>query len=833
MRSLIRGFNFISCEGSKLSCCLCKARVTKARCFWDEVKGESARSDEKSNVNSLVLSEDLKTIKLNLDIRLLFEENKTFKSNEDCKTIFKLKEMPSRDKEGLLISSESERINLGSIKTLPSVSRHKFSKLTHEIIRKVASRWDNQKKKFVHVAKVLFDKDILLLACVELFNVKVNSVSRDYKSQWSNISISQVEEFSDTLLKETWKPSVIRGVMLLNNKTKICSPFIFMSVLDKIIVQVIKIALKSIYGRSQGLDTLLKDSQYFHSCIFGFKSSKGCHAALQMITTWGYIPWVIPVDLVKCYDVVNLKRLFNILREVFDDKLLINTLSKMFTVKNIKLKKSELFQNNPLSSLLLMIYLNKFDSFFINMQRQVDRGSVNFGKQSLKWLKTTWVKASELKVAKTYKAKYNLRRELYRKKVNTAKNNLIWRHFFKGASPKNTFIQLYYVRYANEYLIGIKGPKSLAVEVQCKTFKFLKSDLGFNMISFSLAHICSNVASFLGFDLKVLSIKKRVDPQPIQNFMNLRNKMVNRKHSMVTRKDRMFKNQFQRIVLKRFKAFLKDKDEESCVRKFGNSLVNEGLQILKKKIYINNDKNSFYAWVDHEFSLLKESWIQNSYLKKHGKESVLEAYNDLICRMEKVISKSLIIEFKLQKSEKVRVNNSLAQWLTDKFLYKQGCYLSLSIYVPIYTLKNKWRCEGILSKSGFPKACGFAFKYHDISIIKFFKLKGYGLLNYYKPATNFYMVKKLINYHLRWSLIYTLAGKHKKKIHEIIAIYSYTPRIVFVGKCKTKLQVKFLSPNEISHTTTSFVVNDDLIQYRSYVNLSMAELCNSKKFIYQ
>jgi hypothetical protein len=104
------------------------------------VKGESARSDEKSNVNSLVLSEDLKTIKLNLDIRLLFEENKTFKSNEDCKTIFKLKEMPSRDKEDLLISSESERINLGSTKTLPSVSRHKFSKLTHEIIRKVASR---------------------------------------------------------------------------------------------------------------------------------------------------------------------------------------------------------------------------------------------------------------------------------------------------------------------------------------------------------------------------------------------------------------------------------------------------------------------------------------------------------------------------------------------------------------------------------------------------------------------------------------------------------------------------------------------------------------------
>ena len=55
----------------------------------------------------------------------------------------------------------------------------------------------------------------------------------------------------------------------------------------------------------------------------------------------------------------------------------------------------------------------------------------------------------------------------------------------------------------------------------------------------------------------------------------------------------------------------------------------------------------------------------------------------------------------------------------------------------------------MLTESGKPKACGTIFKYFEISIIEFFKQKALGFLNYYKPASNYYEVKKLVNYHMR------------------------------------------------------------------------------------
>jgi hypothetical protein len=54
----------------------------------------------------------------------------------------------------------------------------------------------------------------------------------------------------------------------------------------------------------------------------------------------------------------------------------------------------------------------------------------------------------------------------------------------------------------------------------------------------------------------------------------------------------------------------------------------------------------------------------------------------------------------------------------------------------------------MLSPNGSPKASGAIFRYHDISIIEYYKEKALGLLNYYSPAINYHNVKKLANYHL-------------------------------------------------------------------------------------
>lgn len=109
-------------------------------------------------------------------------------------------------------------------------------------------------------------------------------------------------------------------------------------------------------------------------------------------------------------------------------------------------------------------------------------------------------------------------------------------------------------------------------------------------------------------------------------------------------------------------------------------------------------------------------------------------------------------------------------------------------------------------------------------LLNFIKLKGYGLLNYNKLAVNSNKVKKVIDYHLRGSLIYTLAGKHKKNIHKINKMYEKTPQVVLIKDDETKVLARFLSPNNINHAKRGFLINYDPFEYRSYIDFPIAKL---------
>jgi hypothetical protein len=162
---------------------------------------------------------------------------------------------------------------------------------------------------------------------------------------------------------------------------------------------------------------------------------------------------------------------------------------------------------------------------------------------------------------------------------------MIEQYLVSKVSDKSTLTRLHYVRYADDYLIGIKGPKSLAIEIKDKTSKFLKSDLGLSVKGTGVIHSPSSKATFLGFDIKTPSRKERkvVNVRRIQNFTKLRVRIINRKHMMELRKNRMLENQFNKIVLIRLKALFKEKGEIASVKKFGNFLANDLIKNL------NND----------------------------------------------------------------------------------------------------------------------------------------------------------------------------------------------------------------------------------------------------
>lgn len=126
------------------------------------------------------------------------------------------------------------------------------------------------------------------------------------------------------------------------------------------------------------------------------------------------------------------------------------------------------------------------------------------------------------------------------------------------------FTRMYYVRYADDYLIGVKGPKELANSIRKSVQSFLKSNLHFKLKEGELTHGRTNKVSFLGFDIKTPRRNEReiVETRKILSFKKIRNRLVNRKKNMESRFEKSILETYESQKLKTLKALMKGKPSE-------------------------------------------------------------------------------------------------------------------------------------------------------------------------------------------------------------------------------------------------------------------------------
>ena len=113
-------------------------------------------------------------------------------------------------------------------------------------------------------------------------------------------------------------------------------------------------------------------------------------------------------------------------------------------------------QGNPFSPLLMNIYLNEFDQFILALKEEIDKGKPS-SQNTKEWNQATHVPANELKRARSRKAKNKLKREIRRSKIKAARKAGIQQKPEVDADlPNHIYHRIYYVRYADDYLIAFK-----------------------------------------------------------------------------------------------------------------------------------------------------------------------------------------------------------------------------------------------------------------------------------------------------------------------------------------------------------------------------------------
>jgi group II intron reverse transcriptase/maturase len=215
----------------------------------------------------------------------------------------------------------------------------------------------------------------------------------------------------------------------------------------------------------------------FSSHSYGFRPRKNCHDALHRIKYhWQNTTWLINIDIQKYFDTINhdilIKKLYK-----YCDQATVELIIKMIKVGYINLethqKLDRLEEGTPqgslISPLLSNLYLHALDVYVENHLLK----EWNIGEER-RFVKGYQSRKSLTTKDKEFIAEYP---EL-KSAIGTVKHN----RWVLGENPARdpndeNFRRLYYVRYADDFMLGFCGTKQEAENIKQTLVNFLQDNL--------------------------------------------------------------------------------------------------------------------------------------------------------------------------------------------------------------------------------------------------------------------------------------------------------------------------------------------------------------------
>ena len=409
-----------------------------------------------------------------------------------------------------------------------------------------------------------------------------------------------------------------------------------------------------------------------------------------------------------------------------------------------------------------------------------------------------------------------------------------------GGSFKDiTFNCLQYVRYADDFLIGVVGSRKLTFSIQKQINTFIKSDLHLEVKKSKIVNRNEGSVKFLGFIIYLAKFHKktRVKWNEFASIAKYRKRVLARIKKSDARLAKAAVFELKKNLIKAFRVNLLKAEKN-----FNKKNILEISNTFANKFLLNKENPAMLRWEQHfeelfdkELSLsLKFYHKQISNLAIPEDEpfhsQVLNLRNTFLEGLEEVQAKNRLKFFEarrikvleqrrkhiagevpkkqrspawLEISEETAIK--AADVLTEAFL-DQNRVRRISIQAPLLELIDQLIAKGFYHhKRKKPIANTSITNLNDGEIIKCYSQVMYGLINCYRPADNLVKVKGLIE-GIRRSCCLTLAYKHKKPLVWAYTIYSEDVKVNLpTGESFTLPSMDFIAGLE-----PKFSVSDDV-----------------------
>ena len=346
----------------------------------------------------------------------------------------------------------------------------------------------NKEVRFTRLFRYMLRPDIYYLAYEHLYannGAATRGVNDDTADRFSEKKVMAIIQ---ALKDGTYTPSPVRRTYIPKRNGKL-RPLGIPTFTDKLVQEVLRMILEAVY------------EPIFLPASHGFRPNRSCHTALKDIKH-GYpgVRWFVEGDIKGFFDHIDHGQLTALVYEKVKDARIIQLLHKMLKAGYLEdWKYNRTLSGTPqggiISPLLANIYLHELDEFMADIKAGFDKPKDRVYTPEYMHYAGRVHHISKLLKKETDPSRIAaLRKEQKEKRAQ----------MMKLPAKSQTDKRINYVRYADDFLVGVVGSKEDCEDIKAKIKAFLAEKLKLELSDEkTLITHSAEYARFLGYDVRV------------------------------------------------------------------------------------------------------------------------------------------------------------------------------------------------------------------------------------------------------------------------------------------------------------------------------------------
>lgn len=365
-------------------------------------------------------------------------------------------------------------------------------KPTIEILERMKENSEKNKEEvFTRLYRYLLRPDLYFIAYQKLYSNNGAATEGADRDTADGFSEAKVEKLIASLADESYCPKPSRRIYLKKPNGK-HRPLGIPSFSDKLVQEVLRMVLEAVY------------EPIFLETSHGFRPGKSCHTAL-CYTRYNLngTRWFIEGDIKGCFDNINHEVLIRCIQKKIKDARLMKLIHKFLKAGYLEdfvyhNTYSGCPQGGIISPILANIYLHELDLYVAELSKDFQKPYKSRITAEYSRLSGRMTRVKQ-KIKKAEEAGNMTEKERLLKELKELRSQLL-----KTPCKSQTDKEIKYVRYADDFIIGVRGSREDCEEIKRKLSCFIRDSLKMELSEEKTLITHSNTyARFLGYDMRI------------------------------------------------------------------------------------------------------------------------------------------------------------------------------------------------------------------------------------------------------------------------------------------------------------------------------------------